>query len=1066
MQKIFFFLILTLLLHNAVYAQAPVIYNIDPKNATVDQIITISGKNFGSSVSDIKVFFGAAEGKLISVNNHLIKAKVPAGATFSKISVTNLSSRLTGYSSLPFYSSFGGTSFNATHLSKQNDFLEEDELFDICVCDFDGDGLNDVGTTNNSNLARFTSITVYKNNSTPANISFQPVFGSEFNVSRETRNISCGDLNGDGKPELLVSQGGNAAERIYVMKNISTGPGIFKFEGAIILSLEDDGPTNGARRIAIEDLDGNGKPEIIVSNQNVKQLVIFGNESENGVINFPVSSRLKIDVPGNTLGLTIQDLDGDFLPEIITGNNLSDNIYYLKNKSFPDNIIFEKPVTLNVPGLLVNLMAGDIDGDDKPDLAAVDFNSGNMLILLNQSVKNSISFSSPQKVLVSVNPWGLDMGDINGDGKLDLAVSSLAANDKNIILLNNSSSGNINFQPLRVGNKEITRNIKMADFNGDAKPDLCFTSQKSNSEFYLATLQNTACVFPEISPATPDPVCAGVPVILSATQALNITYQWQKNGVDIPGASESTLEVSSAGDYSVTIVSSQDGCSQTSPAVEITEKTEAVPSTPSILNSGVICEGEQLQLSPASPIAGATYYWHGPNNFSYMGETLKIDQINLHQSGEYLLQAEVAGCKSDTASTEVLVNQQPGYEIIATNGVSLCEGESTELIVAKDDDLQYQWYKNGQAIQNAINYNLNITESGTYHVNISSSAGCSQNTPPAEILVIEKPNVSFAVTASKFCINEEIAFTNHTTFNNNYPVGYDWDFGNGANSDLQNPINNYDVAGTFTVMLTATYENYSCSNSFEKTIEISDLPQVNILATSDIICEGDSVLLKLAAAAADNIFSSITWSDGNTTDSMYASQEGEYEVTVMNSAGCENSSQLGISKIPLPEISASAEKTDITSGESVTLQATGGASYLWTPADGLDDTSLENPVATPLETTVYTVMGNDMNGCTGTDSVKINVKRIVNITPKNMFSPNNDGIDDYWEVNNIENFPDCKISVFNIQGRSVYESQPYLNNWNGSDHHGKPLNEGVYYYIIRCSNSNKNEKAGSITLIR
>jgi gliding motility-associated-like protein len=83
-----------------------------------------------------------------------------------------------------------------------------------------------------------------------------------------------------------------------------------------------------------------------------------------------------------------------------------------------------------------------------------------------------------------------------------------------------------------------------------------------------------------------------------------------------------------------------------------------------------------------------------------------------------------------------------------------------------------------------------------------------------------------------------------------------------------------------------------------------------------------------------------------------------------------------------------------------------------------------------------------------------------------MFSPNNDGIDDIWEVNNIENYPDCKISVFNLQGRNVYEASPYLNNWDGNDTQGKPLLEGVYYYTIRCNGNKKNETTGSITLIR
>jgi len=1061
MKKGYLLLILSLLVYNFVYAQAPAIYSIEQKSSSVNQIISIAGKNFGNNANGLKVFFGAAKGKVISANDNLIKARVPAGATYGKISVTNVSTQLTGYSALPFYTSFDGNTFNATHLSNQIDVKEEDELFDLCACDFDGDGLVDIGTTNNSNLAKFTSITLYKNNSTPTAISFQTVFGSEFNVNRETRNITCGDLNGDGKAELIISQGGNAAERIYILKNISTGPGVFKFEGAQILSLGDGGPTNGARRIAIEDIDKDGKPEVIVSNQNVKQLVIFKNESQSGILRFPENGKIKIDLPGNTLGLTIQDLDGDLLPEIIAGNNLSDNLYLIKNNSFPGNIAFDKPVTLNVPGLLVNILAGDIDGDDKPDLIATDFSSGNMLVLLNQSVKSSISFSSPQKVLVAFKPWGLDMGDINGDGKLDVAVSSLAANDKNIILLNKSTEGNINFQSFRVGNKEITRNIKIADLNGDAKPDLCFTSQKSDAEFYLSALQNSACVVPVVSPATPDPVCAGVPVTLKATRALQVTYQWKKDGVDIPGATAATLAVSNAGNYSVTVESLYDGCTQTSTPVTVNEKTEAIPATPSIISSGNVCEGGQMQLSPSAPDASATYHWSGPQGFSYTGETLTIDNIGLTQSGEYLLQTEIAGCKSDTAFMSINVNKQPDYEIIASGNLSLCEGESTELMVANEGDLQYQWYRNGVAIENETAYNFTANESGAYHVNINSLAGCSQTTTPVDVLFIDKPTANFTIEASLACIGEEILFTNNTTYNNAYAINYDWDFGNEMTSDLENPTQSYSAKGTFEITLTATYAEFDCSSSFAQNIQIDDIPEVNIVATSTTLCKNDSSLLTL-----DDIYASVMWSDGSTNDSIYVFQEGTYEVTVTNEAGCMGNAQLSISKEFPPEVSVSANKSKITTGEAVELLATGADNYLWSPAEHLNDPSVSNPVATPIQSTVYTVKGIDMNGCTGTDSIKINVERIVNITPKNMFSPNNDGIGDVWEVANIEDFPDCKVSVFNQQGRIIYESQPYQNNWRGDDAQGIPLTEGVYYYTIRCNGSKTNEKAGSITLIR
>jgi gliding motility-associated-like protein len=86
------------------------------------------------------------------------------------------------------------------------------------------------------------------------------------------------------------------------------------------------------------------------------------------------------------------------------------------------------------------------------------------------------------------------------------------------------------------------------------------------------------------------------------------------------------------------------------------------------------------------------------------------------------------------------------------------------------------------------------------------------------------------------------------------------------------------------------------------------------------------------------------------------------------------------------------------------------------------------------------------------------------IKPKNVFSPNNDGIDDFWEIENIEKYPDYQILVYNRTGNKVFEAKTYINNWNGT-HQGKPLISEVYYYVIRSS-SGTTVKTGSVTLLR
>jgi len=82
----------------------------------------------------------------------------------------------------------------------------------------------------------------------------------------------------------------------------------------------------------------------------------------------------------------------------------------------------------------------------------------------------------------------------------------------------------------------------------------------------------------------------------------------------------------------------------------------------------------------------------------------------------------------------------------------------------------------------------------------------------------------------------------------------------------------------------------------------------------------------------------------------------------------------------------------------------------------------------------------------------------------NTFTPNGDGINDYWAINNIENYPAALVQVFNRYGQKVYESKGYSKPFDGT-YNGQKLSSGVYYYIINLS-SNCNLLSGSITILR
>ena len=137
-------------------------------------------------------------------------------------------------------------------------------------------------------------------------------------------------------------------------------------------------------------------------------------------------------------------------------------------------------------------------------------------------------------------------------------------------------------------------------------------------------------------------------------------------------------------------------------------------------------------------------------------------------------------------------------------------------------------------------------------------------------------------------------------------------------------------------------------------------------------------------------------------------------------------------------------------GSSINLNATvtSIASWVWTPSLELDDPSIFNPTVIPSATTTYTVTATHLNGCISTDSVTIVVNHDFNLIIANVLTPNGDGKNDTWKIENIESYPNTEVMVVNREGQFVFEDSNYSNNWDGK-YNGKYLPDATYYYIIK-----------------
>ncbi|WP_431294334.1 MBG domain-containing protein [Pedobacter sp. P26] len=156
---------------------------------------------------------------------------------------------------------------------------------------------------------------------------------------------------------------------------------------------------------------------------------------------------------------------------------------------------------------------------------------------------------------------------------------------------------------------------------------------------------------------------------------------------------------------------------------------------------------------------------------------------------------------------------------------------------------------------------------------------------------------------------------------------------------------------------------------------------------------------------------------------------------------------LTINAVPLVSI-VSNKGTEISKGETTVLTASGGTAYSWSTASGI--VSGQNTASLsvrPAQTTTYTVRVTNASGCVSSASITIKINEDYKLVANNILTPNGDGINDTWIVQNIDMYPNNEVRIFDRNGREMYSKKSYDNSWNGTIG-GNDLAEGTYYYII------------------
>jgi hypothetical protein len=481
----------------------PIITSVTPNSGPIGATVTISGAHFDPEPANNIVHFGGVRATMNSASASELRVSVPAASTYELLSVS--SNGLSVKSSVPFVvTSPQPVPLDTSSFSKKISVPVADAP--LALFDLDNDGKLDI----------ITGAAILANSSEPSSV----VVSAPWYLQTGTpQDIDVGDIDGDGKPEIVLANGSNG---FSIFKNNSSPGTLSQPESfqhvAIVAGIS-------CSEVAIGDLDGDGKPDLAITSG--KEVIVFKNKVTGHTItpesfDTPIVLRPEgIYTNGepypsfsDASDISICDLNADHKPEIVFAcvAEIGPPLAYLigasvyTNKSVLgefDQDSFSQRIHFPIfnLGKSQNLTVGDINSDGKPDIAIrnseiLDGGVNHKYYFEGLTVlqgTGNISFDLSELNAIDVGTFDyqyaygsrsrIKLGDLNGDGKLDLLVGSVGqyfayghsgAPTFGTNVVPNVTGSTIDLKTV-ISLKSKGNYIAMGDIDGDGAQDLVTT---------------------------------------------------------------------------------------------------------------------------------------------------------------------------------------------------------------------------------------------------------------------------------------------------------------------------------------------------------------------------------------------------------------------------------------------------------------------------------------------------------------------------------------------------------------------------------------------------------------
>ena len=465
-----------------------------------------------------------------------------------------------------------------------------------------------------------------------------------------------------------------------------------------------------------------------------------------------------------------------------------------------------------------------------------------------------------------------------------------------------------------------------------------------------------------------------------------------------------------------------------------------VHATPSIVvNSGAICDGQSFTITPT-----------GASSFVITGGTFVVTPtVNSTYS---VSGTSSAGCASTIdAIATITVNSIPSLTV---NSGAICVNDVFTITPSGANT-----YSINGTLANSFTVNPTITSS--YSVSGTSTAGCTSTIDAVSSVTVNNlPNIIGSTSKSVVCLGDSAQF-NATGANT-----YTW----------SNGVSN---TGFFTPTITSTYsvtgtDLNACVNSTTVSLVVNALPQLTVTSSNPLTCDGETFTLSVSGA------STYVWATNSQTTSnitVSLTTTSLFTVSGTDANGCVTTATIEQLVAPCSgtiavisnviDVSCRGKNDGKVTISPIITFTNNQISYFWSPPELCPNNncnSVENLKAGTYSVTVkmiYTVTPTYVKqDSVVRQLVVLDEKAPCDLTVFTGVSPNNDGVNDAWIIENIQLYPKNKVIIFNRWGSKVAEIEGYNNidkAWPNTNEIDK-LPASTYFYLIDLGDGNKPVK--------